>query len=256
MLHESGYKQTRWQKPLSDLPEPSGQILVLADPDQVATAKDHERLTKFIADGGHVIVTGILAAFYLPKASSEIDFANGMTWKNATAIGPSAITKAAPEIFLAPESYWNPLFNSVQLYEQGGRTRVVKYVYGKGEVIWWASATPLTNEGLNQSGNLDFFLACLGDGKPEIVWDEYIHGYSETHAGSVTRSPVFWIFLQLGLLSFAILATFSRRNGPIFPLITPSRLSPLEFVQTLGGLYKHAKASSVVVDISYQRFRY
>src|SRR5437667_8275522 len=109
LLHESGYKQTRWQKPLSDLPEPSGQILVLADPDQVATAKDHERLTKFIADGGHVIVTGILAAFYLPKASSEIDFANGMTWKNATAIGPSAITKAAPEIFLAPESYWNPL---------------------------------------------------------------------------------------------------------------------------------------------------
>ena len=213
-------------------------------------------MRKFIADGGHVIATGLIGSLYLPKASSDIDFENGMTWKNATAIGPSAITKAAPEIFLAPESYWNPLFSAVELYEQGGHTRVVKYVYGKGEVIWWASSTPLTNIGLNLSGNLDFFLACLGDGKSEIVWDEYIHGHSEVHSGSVTRSPVFWIFMQLGLLSFAIVATFSRRNGPIFPLVTQSRLSPLEFVQTLGGLYKHANASSVVVDISYQRFRY
>ena len=256
LLQESGYKETRWQKPLSDLPEPSGQVLILADPDQVASVKDRARLTKFVADGGHVIATGLLAAFYVPKALSDFDFINGMTWKKATAVGPSAITRAAPEIFMAPESYWNPLYNSVELYAQGGRTRVVKYVYGKGQVIWWASATPLTNEGLSQSGNLDFFLASLGEGKPEIVWDEYIHGYTETHVGSVTRSPVFWIFLQLGLLSFAILATFSRRNGPMFPLITQSRLSPLEFVQTLGGLYKHANASSVVVDISYQRFRY
>jgi hypothetical protein len=256
LLRESGYKESRWERPLSDLPDPSGQILVLADPDQAPPAKDRERLRKFIADGGHVIATGLIGSLYLPKASSDIDFENGMTWKNATAIGPSAITKAAPEIFLAPESYWNPLFSAVELYEQGGHTRVVKYVYGKGEVIWWASSTPLTNIGLNLSGNLDFFLACLGDGKSEIVWDEYIHGHSEVHSGSVTRSPVFWIFMQLGLLSFAIVATFSRRNGPIFPLVTQSRLSPLEFVQTLGGLYKHANASSVVVDISYQRFRY
>jgi hypothetical protein len=34
------------------------------------------------------------------------------------------------------------------------------------------------------------------------------------------------------------------------------RLSPLEFVRTLGVLYKQANAASVVVDISYHRFRY
>jgi hypothetical protein len=256
LLRESGYKESRWEKPLNALPEPSGQILVLANPDQAPTIQDRQRLTKFISDGGHVIATGILVEYYLPQASSEFDFVNGMSWKKSTAITPSTITRAAPEIILAPESYWSPFSNVVGLYEQGGHTRVVKYSYGKGEVIWWASATPLTNVGLKESGNLDFFLACLGEGRPEIVWDEYIHGYSEMHTGSVTRSPVFWIFLQLGLVSFAILATFSRRNGPIFPLVTQSRLSPLEFVQTLGGLYKHANASSVAVDISYQRFRY
>ncbi|HSS99030.1 MAG TPA: hypothetical protein VLK33_18470, partial [Terriglobales bacterium] len=120
----------------------------------------------------------------------------------------------------------------------------------------WASSSPLSNAGLKESGNLDFFLACLGDNKTQVLWDEYIHGYSESDARSVVHTPVFWIFLQLGLVGLAVLATFSRRNGPIFPLVTQSRLSPLEFVQTLGGLYKHAKASSVAVDISYQRFRY
>jgi len=157
---------------------------------------------------------------------------------------------------LAPQTYWDAPLNANALYEQGGHTRVVKYLYGKGDVIWWASATPMTNAGLKESGNLDFFLACIGDGHPQILWDEYIHGYRETDTHSVVRTPVFWIFLQLGLISLAVIATFSRRNGPIFPLITQSRLSPLEFVQTLGGLYKHAKASPVAVDISYQRFRY
>ena len=28
LLRESGYKESRWEKPLSDLPDPSGQILV------------------------------------------------------------------------------------------------------------------------------------------------------------------------------------------------------------------------------------
>jgi hypothetical protein len=37
---------------------------------------------------------------------------------------------------------------------------------------------------------------------------------------------------------------------------TDRRLSPLEFVRTLGSLYERAGATSVAVDISYQRFRY
>ena len=38
--------------------------------------------------------------------------------------------------------------------------------------------------------------------------------------------------------------------------VTDVRLSPLEFVQTLGGLYENAGTASVAVDICYQRFRY
>jgi hypothetical protein len=40
------------------------------------------------------------------------------------------------------------------------------------------------------------------------------------------------------------------------PVPPPSRLAPLEFVETLGGLYQQAHAASVAVDVYHQRFVY
>lgn len=89
-----------------------------------------------------------------------------------------------------------------------------------------------------------------------MLWDEYVHGYRESLESSVGHSPVKWLLLQLALLGLAVVATFSRRSGPVSAPATDVRLSPLEFVQTLGGLYENAGTASVAVDISYQRFRY
>jgi hypothetical protein len=65
-----------------------------------------------------------------------------------------------------------------------------------------------------------------------------------------------WLGLQLLLLALAVVATFSRRGGPVCKPSTDVRLSPIEFVQTLGGLYERAGSASVAVDICCQRFRY
>jgi hypothetical protein len=179
-----------------------------------------------------------------------------MTWKKASALSPSQITRAAPHIMLSPRAYWRALSAAYPLYADGDRTVVVKYPFGRGEVLWWASATPLTNAGLKEPGNLEFFLACLGDQKNEILWDEYIHGYRQTLAASIAHSPAKWLFLQLILLAIAVVATFSRRSGPTFVPAGVARLSPIEFVQTLGGLYQRAGTASVAVDICYRRFRF
>src|SRR5205823_14328390 len=64
------------------------------------------------------------------------------------------------------------------------------------------------------------------------------------------------LFVQCALLACAALLTFSRRSGPIRPLRPTSRLAPLEFVETLGGLYQQAHAAAVAVDVYYQRFQY
>jgi uncharacterized protein DUF4350 len=258
LLTDTGYKVQRWERPLSQLPPATAKTLtlVLAEPDEAPTHEERERLKAFISEGGHVIATGMFAGTFLPENQSVPDVLSGMTWKTASSLSPSRITRAAPQIVLAPHAYWQPFSSAYPLYGVDDRTLVVKYPFGRGEVLWWASATPLTNAGLKEPGNLEFFLACLGDPKNEILWDEYIHGYRQTLGGSIAHSPAKWIFAQLLLLAFALLATFSRRSGPVCLPTTEVRLSPIEFVQTLGGLYERAGTASIVVDICYRRFRY
>jgi Domain of unknown function (DUF4350) len=258
LLTDAGYKVKRWEQPLSELPQATAKTftLVLAEPDEAPTLEERERLKGFIFAGGHVIATGMFSGTFLPENESVPDLLSGMTWKTASSLSPSGITRAAPHIELAPHAYWQSFSSAYPLYGVGDRTVVVKYPFGRGEVLWWASATPLTNAGLKESGNMELFLACLGGQKNEILWDEYIHGYRQTLAGSIAHSPVKWLFAQLVLLALAVIATFSRRSGPTCMPTTEVRLSPIEFVQTLGGLYERAGTASIVIDICYRRFRY
>jgi hypothetical protein len=89
----------------------------------------------------------------------------------------------------------------------------------------------------------------------QIYWDEYFHGERSSLWSYMQNTPVAWGVLQLGVLGVAVLFTFSRRSGPTVLPASVSRLSPLEFVNTLGGLYQRAKAEPAVVGIVYQRFR-
>lgn len=256
LLEQSGYNVQRWERPMAELPDQSEKVLIIAEPSEAPTRAGREGLEKFLSNGGHVVAAGMFAGIFLPEGGSVPDPIAGMTWKKISARVPSAITRAAPEITLSPEAFWISKKMAVPLYGDGDKVMVVRYTYGKGEVLWWASATPLTNAGLKEPGNMEFFLACLGGRDKQILWDEYIHGYRQTLAASVAHSQVKWLLMQLLIVSVAVLLTFSRRSGPVFPATAEVRLSPLEFVNTLGGLYERARAASVAVDVCYQRFRY
>jgi hypothetical protein len=60
---------------------------------------------------------------------------------------------------------------------------------------------------------------------------------------------------QLAIVSIVLLFAFSRRSGPIVMPALRSRLSPLEFVDTMGELYSRAGAASVAVEVPYRRLR-
>ncbi len=257
LLKASDYKVERWEQAPKDLPEAAGTTLILAEPMGAPTVDERNGVRHFLEAGGHVIATGAFAGLFLPESGVVPDPVLGMTWKKLTAKSPSSITRAAPEITLAPQAHWKSAAFALPLYGDGEKQMVVKYKFGKGEVLWWASATPLTNAGLKEPGNLEFFLACIGNqAQTRILWDEYFHGYRQSLPGSIQNSPVKWIFLQFALFTLAILLTYSRRSRPISVPAPENRLSPLEFVRTLGALYKQANAGSVAVDVSYHRFRY
>jgi hypothetical protein len=256
LLSQSGYNVRRWEKSLDQLPKGARATLILAEPGEAPTRQERESLNTFLSQGGRVIATGMFAGNFLPENDSVPDPLLGITPKRVSAVSPSPITRAAPQISMAAQARWSEYGSAYALYGDRDQVLVVKYPYGRGEVLWLGGATPLTNAGLKEPGNLEFLLASLGEANRPILWDEYIHGYRETLGLSIAHSPVKWLALQLVLLGLAVLATFSRRSGPVCAPASVVRLSPLEFVQTLGGLYENARTASVAVDVSYQRFRY
>jgi len=258
LLQESGYQVQTWERQTSELPDGRGKTLIIAEPASFPKNEEKQKLEAFLRGGGQLIAAGRFAGFYLPLSDAVPDPLNGMTWKRVPALSLSPITRAAPEITLSPQAYWRPDGGAVGLYGEAGRPVVVEFKLGEGKVIWLADVTPLTNAGLKESGNLEFLLAAIGGpDQTQVLWDEYIHGY-EGSAAAVTQSKrmIMWFGLQLAVFAAAIFLAYSRRSGPIWIPQAEVRLSPLEFVRTLGSLYEHADASGVAVDIAYQRFRY
>jgi hypothetical protein len=143
-------------------------------------------------------------------------------------------------------------------YEDENRPIVVSYQMGKGEIIWWAAPTPLSNAGIAKSGNLSLFLNSIAENESKdtrILWDEYFHSPHHSLGDYLGDTPIKYGLLQCLLFGVALLLTYSRRNLPIHPLPQKSRLSPLEFVETLGGLYRRARATHAALEVPYNRFR-
>ena len=256
LLQELGYHVERWEKPSTDLKPDNHTVLVIAVAAILPDAKQKAAVEKFIAGGGRVITTGIEGAMFLPENSSEFNPEPKGLSKEYDALTPSPITRAAPKITLIPFASWSRN-TAIPLYGGKDDIYVAQYVHGQGDAIWLAAATPFTNAGIKATGNLEFLLAAIGDKQQtRVLFDEYVHGYGERSTPERSHPLTTALLLQSALLAIAALLTFSRRSGPLRPVPPPSRLAPLEFVETLGGLYQQAHAASVAVDVYYQRFQY
>lgn len=259
LLQKLGYRVSRWEHPPTDLPgDPSHEVLVLADPTLSPTEEERYAISEFLQRGGRVIATGPSSSDFLPGAKS---FQAGDPFEEPEdfhALIPSPITRGAPHITMMAPSSWQPdSLTQMVIYGDQDTAAVVAYPFGKGEVIWWASATPLTNQAIRKSGNLAFFLNCAGvSQQKQILWDEYFHGVRGSLLTFLSRTPLLWGAAQFGLILLAVFVTYSRRLEPVRTPVTLSRLSPLEFVDTLGDLYAFAHVSSAAVSIAYRRFRF
>lgn len=258
LLKESGYRVERWEKPPRDLPgEAPGALLILAEPRWEMDREHKMAVQRFVARGGRVLATGISGAHLLPEDHARPSDPVKGGWQTFQPAIPSALTRGG-EIKLNTWTRWGKgSFAHVVHYARGEDAVVISYKFGAGGVIWWAAATPLTNAGVREAKNMELFLNSVGDpDRTRILWDEYFHGLRPGLWADVSDTPLRWAMAQAGLLLLAVLFTFSRRSGPVRPLIEPSRLSPLEFVETLGGLYQSAHANQVALEVSYQRLQY
>jgi len=284
LLGELGYRAERWTGSPADLPErPRNTVLIVADPVIPASAEEVSQLRRFVAQGGRLIITGIGGAELADAKGVKAVAGSYGEWLDAEAELPAPLTRNAPRITIRNKVRWVHLLASQQRYygDQHG-AMVVGYRVGKGDVIWWADDLPLTNVGLSQASNLTLFLNSVGPpaaasapgqatggatvvaassigsmpAATRVLWDEYFHGLRMGLWDYLRRTPVLWALLQVMVLAAFVLATYARRSGPVRPLTRESRLSPLEFVDTMGALYERKRAAPAALEISYGRFRF
>jgi hypothetical protein len=261
LLQEMHRNVLRWEEPPNELPDPEDVVLILADPMQAPSEGERAALLQFVKRGGRVLFTGPGAGAFFEEANSTESEA-GSEPVTFEADVPSGFTRGAPKISMRQEAEWLELNDSqIALYGEHDSPAVLSWRIGKGTILWWAGATPLTNAGILAENNLELLLNAVSDPtapadeQPDIYWDEYFHGERSSLSAYIGKTPLPWGILQIAFVGIAVILTFARRSGPIAMPAAVSRLSPLEFVDTLAGLYQRAHAEPAVVGIVYQRLR-
>jgi hypothetical protein len=256
-LLRANYPIERWERPLYELANTAGPdtVVIFAEP-FTRERDDIQAVRQILERGGRVLSTGYWGGSILPGGQAdtprEFNFA-------ACRLEPEGLDALANsgEVWMVPEASWqvgNPT-HRIQ-YSCAGQPAVVEYDYGKGHVVWWASAMPLENGSLARANNLDLLLNSLGPREGHhFFWDESLHGdvRSDWSYASGPARNLLWIGLPiLGLL---IVFSFSRRRGPVRELPQAPRAAPIEFLDALGSLYRGAGASSTAVAVALERFR-
>jgi hypothetical protein len=242
-----------------------GKILILAGPIDFPDKNERDALLGFVRSGGWMVYAGNFPFLFLGSgdATPKWDTNPASLVQSFPALAPSPLTRDAPKITMLASSRWDlSEGNQIPLYGNKNEAVVVTWKLEKGRVLWWASPTPITNSGISRDGNLPFFLDCIQALRPgvspretTVLWDEYFHGYRGSLWDYFEETPVPWAIFQLALVAVFVLLAFGRRSGPLYAPAAVSRLSPLEFVDTLGDLYRRASAGSAAVRVAYQRFR-
>jgi Domain of unknown function (DUF4350) len=257
LLQQSGYRVERWESPPEELPEDAaGTTLIFAEPSERGSSAERAAVSRFVSAGGRLLVMGASGGSFAPQSSAVPIPDSDLTPKSFSALLPSPLSRNAPEVTMVAPDEWRSIGPSqLAIYDRNGKPGVVWYRFGKGQVIWWAISSPISNGSIRDKGNLALFLNSVGPSNSRVLWDEYFHGMRRSLTSYFAETPLPWAGLQLACAIAAILFTFSRRSGPIRMPAEESRLSPLEFVDTLGSLYQTARAAPAAVEIVYQRLR-
>lgn len=256
-LLRANYPIERWERPLPELAAIAGPDTVVIFAEPFTRERDNIAAVRQIVErGGRVISTGFWGGFILP--GGQPDTPKEFTFA-ACQLEPEGMDRLANsgEVWMVPEASWqvgNPA-HRIQ-YSCAGQPAVVEYDYGKGHVVWWASATPLENASLARASDLDLLLNSIGPrAGHHFYWDESLHGDVRSNWSYASGPARNMLLIGLPLLGLLIVFSFSRRRGPVRDLPQPPRAAPIEFLDALGSLYRSAGASATAVSVALERFR-
>jgi hypothetical protein len=254
LLERLGRQPRRSFDPLTSLDAvPGSTTLILVDPEQPGSELDRGALRRFVEAGGRVLATGAGALPLLPGTTRRPAPVRAELREYAAAVPGEVTAEPTVEMFTTGQQVtfelsWVPVYGTID--DPGVMTARL----GEGLIVWWASSHPLSNGTIDETGHLELFLNSIGEGR-QVVWDEYYHGHARSLWSYLGRTPLAWAGVQFGLMLALAAFSFSRRRGPIRAQSTPPRTSPVEFIETIGGLYAHSGDAAAAIAAARARLR-
>ncbi len=255
LLESLGRPVTRWDQPLDELSsmEASQTTLLLAEPMYTALEKDRlaAAVKAFLERGGRVVTTGADGALLIPRgAVKESRRFGNLCYTEPEGPGPLA---RAGQVEMHDVVRWSDEGSDVFVEQRCGPDAVVVHVpVGRGEAIWWSSATPLTNAELHNDADLKLLLASLGNSR-RILFDESLQQTTRTQWSATRGLPLRSLLGQAALIFALLVFSFSRRRGPVRLPASVPRSSPLEFAVSMGDLYEKAGATGAATEAARRR---
>jgi hypothetical protein len=255
-LERLGYTMRRSVEPVSAIGrDRDAAVLILANPRDPASNQDRRTIQTFVASGGIVLATGCAGATFLSSAAAGV----GVPYSPAetyAARRPSPLTRDAPSITMSSGCASPALGDRYAVvYGRGSLDVVYEARIGRGHAIWWAGTTPMENATIDAPGHLELLLNAIGAPPRTIVWDEFSHGQRASLWSYLALTPAPWALAQLALVAAVAFMMFVRRRLPIRASVPMARTNPLEFVDTMAGLYARAKSGAAAAGVTRTRLR-
>ncbi len=190
-----GVRTSAWEHPLAELnadlsdAQVARTTLILAEPRYDATQEKDlaGAVNRFLERGGRVLATGASGARLLPggEVSPAGLLASGAC--RTTPEGPGALARAG-RVEMMNAAQWSKDGPRYVVEQRCGKDAVVvRFSVGKGEAVWWSSATPMENAGLKDDASLRLLLASVGagpglggDAGRDVVFGESLYGAVKT----------------------------------------------------------------------------
>jgi len=253
-LERLGYRIRRSFDAVDSLTmDPAADVLVLADPLEGPSNADRRALQSLATAGATVLVTGCGGLAFLSDITASREPSVEQTYP---ARFPSPLSARVPQVTMRADCEWPPsLDRYAALYGDGPASAVRFLRSGRGVIVWWAASTPIANASIAAPGNLELLLDLTGARGRTILWDEFYHGQRRSLYSYARQTPLPWAAAQVLVVMLVAAAMYARRRAPILERAVESRASPLEFVDTIAGLYAQAGTAADAVAIARARLR-
>jgi hypothetical protein len=254
LLRQLGYVVQRTFDPMVSLEaNPATDVLVLMAPQQPPSDLDVIALTRFVERGGVVIVAE--SQQWLPSLKRGDVRSSSETTPTAVVASPLAL--GAPKIRMDHITRGGePLPPFTTIYADARGAAIVAGRIGNGRAIYWSSALPATNAAVDEPGHVELLVDAIGPPLDRrVLWDEHYHGHRRSAWSYASGTPLPAALAQLGVIGAAAFLTVSFRRRPLRAVPDPPRTAPLEFVDTMGGLYERAGATTTAVTVALAHLR-